>query len=262
MIKERVPSAERLLDILLLFRAHPEGITARTIMSDFGLSRSSTFRHLQTLKALRFIEPGRRSGEFVLGPAVEELSLIRSSHLSLPALARPAIERLAETTGESVLLTRRSGDGVVVIASVESSRVLRVSIAAAEGAPLHQGSFGKLHLALLDAPERDRVLARLAADGGIADAAAFRAELEQIRRAGHAFSDGEIEIGMSSLSVPVPVEGGPLVALSIAGPVFRITQTPLAALVRQLSAAAAEIAAELRRTRTADRARQGLGGAR
>mgnify|MGYP005850432381 CR=1 FL=1 len=262
MMKERVPSAERLLDILLLFRTHPEGIAARTLMTELGLSRSSAFRHLQTLKAMRFVEPGGRSGEFVLGPTVEELALIRASHRSLPALARPAMERLAEATGESVLLSRRSGDRVLVIASVESSRVLRVSIAAAEGAPLHQGSFGKLHLALLDGAERDRVLKRLAADGGIADVAAFRAELAQIRRSGHAFSDGEIEVGMSSLSVPVSVEGNPIAALSIAGPVFRITQAPVSALVRQLAAAAEEIAAELRRVGSGDSGRQGIRGAR
>jgi DNA-binding IclR family transcriptional regulator len=138
-----------------------------------------------------------------------------------------------------VLLTRRSAGRVTVIAAIDSPQTLRVVTDAARDQPLPVGSFGKLHMAWLRDAELDVLLGR--ADDG-ADRASLRATLAAIRSQGHARSDGEVEPGMSSLSVPILVGGDTLLAaLTLAAPTFRLPNPIARRLLPMLQDAARRI---------------------
>jgi len=236
---------ERAIDLLFLLREAPDGLTAPDIAERFDVSRSSAFRYLQVLKARGLVEPAGPPGRFRLGPAIGYLARGRVDEHALIDAARPLMRRLAEETGESVLLTRRQDDRVTVLTAIDSDRVIRASMAAAQDCPLHVGSFGKLHAAHLSDAELGRLVAAGALAGGT-DPAGLRDALTAIRRRGYAQSEGEIETGMSSVSVPVAgADGSMLAALSVAGPVFRLPQSLVPDLVRRLQATAAAIAARL-----------------
>jgi DNA-binding IclR family transcriptional regulator len=241
-------SFERSIDILLMFREVSDGVSARDIAEKFGVSRSSAFRYLQILRARDLVEPTAQPGVFRLGPAIVRLAQMRTSNRSLAEIADGPMRELAETTGESVLLTRRAGDAVVVLLSIDSARVIRVSIEAAQDSSLHVGSFGKLHLAYLPPDEIDRFLSRPlihVVNEAPLDRKRLRAELEQIRNRGFAVSEGEVEVGMSSVSVPVLSTNGEIVAaLSVAGPLFRLPQSMMPNLVRGLTEKSRRIAEE------------------
>ncbi len=241
-------SFERSIDMLLLFRDFPDGLNARDIAEKFNVSRSSAFRYLQILRSRDLIEPTAQPGAFRLGPMVVRLARARSANRTIGQIAEAPMRELAESTGESILLTRLVGDTVVVILSIDSPRVIRVSIEAAQDSSLHVGSFGKLHMAYLDTAQIDRLLAEPlvhAVTGLELDRARLRSELKQIRNRGYSVSDGEVEVGMSSVSVPVLSAKGDLIAsLSIAGPVFRLPQTLVPNLVRDLNEKARQIGEE------------------
>lgn len=241
-------SFERSIDMLLLFRDFPDGLSARDIAEKFDVSRSSAFRYLQILRARDLIEPTSQPGMFRLGPMIVRLARARSANRTLAQIAEAPMRELAETTGESILLTRRVGDTVLVILSIDSPRVIRVSIDAAQDSSLHVGSFGKLHMAYLEPDEIDRLLDQPlhhAVTGAELDIGRLRNELEQIRNRGYSVSDGEVEVGMSSVSVPVLSSKGELIAsLSVAGPVFRLPQTLIPNLVRDLTDKARQIGEE------------------
>lgn len=238
----RYSSLDRILDILLMFGESQGPLSVQRLSEAFRSSRSSTYRYVQILRKRGLIEETDVPGHFRLGPMVLRLARAFGGDAHLKSLAEPVLQELAGESGESVMLTKRSGSSVLVLASVDSAQIVRVNIETANNSPLHVGSFGKLHLAYLDAREVDRYLRhplRAVAPYTVTDPASLRAELDTIRAQGYALSDSEVEAGMRSLSVPVLDAFGNLAAvLTLAGPAFRMPLSPLRRQAARLTEAA------------------------
>ena len=155
-----------------------------------GLSRPTAHRLAQALEVHGFV--GRDGGgRFCLGP--------RLATAGLAALARPAMERLREATGESVQLYVRRGEHRVCVAALESPHGLRTIVEVGASLPLDRGSAGR---ALAAGP----------------------------RRPGHpgwAESVEERQRGVASVSAPVTdAQGRTVAAVSVSGPLERTTRRP------------------------------------
>lgn len=154
-----------------------------------GLSRATAHRLAVALEVHGLVRRDD-AGRFALGP--------RLTGRDLGVLARPALERLRDRTGESVQLYVRRGDRRVCLASLESPHGLRTIVAVGASLPLDAGSAGKVLR-------------------GDADAAA----------GGWAQSVEEREPGVASVSAPVRDPDGEVVAaVSVSGPVERTTRAP------------------------------------
>ena len=197
-------------------------VTVQQIGERFGSSRSCTYRDIGFLKGRGFIEEADSRGSFRLGPAIERLAN-SVSRRNLADVARPHLRHLAEMSRESVLLCRRSGTRVMMLAYVDSPQMLRVSMHAADNQALHSGSFAKLLLAYQNPAATERALIQpLRGAKPRAGVATLRYELKRIRDRGYAVSDSEVESGTRSLSVPVrTTEGDVLAALTVAAPASR-----------------------------------------
>lgn len=228
-------STERILDILLTFGETENTLSAQDIGRRFGLSRSSAYRYLQMLKQRGLIEEAVAAGHYGIGPKL--LRLIEQAHerRDLVTVARPYMEALAKRSGESVLLTRRVGHRVAVLAAIDSPQVIRVAMSAARDLPLTVGSFSKVHLAWLGDSDREAVLSESFATDSSDPAVRtqrLKRDLAKIREAGFATSEGEVETGMCSLSVPIVDRSGQLLAaLTVAGPSFRLRSTQIRELL-------------------------------
>jgi len=238
-------SLERILDVLLMFAENGGRLSVADVSGQYGMSRSSSYRYLQVLASRGLIEKSGEPGVFQIGSAVLQLARVRTTHRSLVDVAEPVMTALAEETGESVLLTARAKDRVAVIASIDSSRAVRVSMAAAKNSPLHVGSFGKLHMAYLENTEREALLGqqmRSQTTGDLIDPEALRHELVSIRNQGCATSEGEVEHGMYSISAPIMSRNGAMIAaVTLAGPSFRVAAAKGQALVSRVVQAANQI---------------------
>lgn len=244
--KPHSSSLERILDILLVFGEQPAGMTVRHIATAFATSRSSTYRYLQALRSRGLVEETNVPGHFRIGPAVVTLAQARTSQRNLAAVAEPVMRELAQATGESVLITRRAGDRVTVVASIDSPQMIRVSIAAARNSHVQFGSFGKLHMAYMRPAELETILARPLRPAAGAEAPldvdALRQELKTIRGQGYATSESEVELGMRSVSAPILSDAGALIAaLTVAGPSFRLSAGVTRQVLPQLIGAADRI---------------------
>jgi len=243
----RYSSLDRILDILLMFGENQAPLSVQRISEVFRSSRSSTYRYVQILRKRGLIEETAVPGHFRLGPMVMRLARAFGGDAQLKSLAEPVLNELASEFGESVMITKRNGNAVLVLASIDSPQIVRVNIAAANNSPLHVGSFGKLHLACLDAREVDRYLRQpllAVAPYTVTDPASLRAELEAIRAQGYALSDSEVEAGTRSLSVPLlDANGGIAAVLTLAGPALRLPLSPLRRQAGRRKAAATTISA-------------------
>jgi DNA-binding IclR family transcriptional regulator len=202
--------------------------TFTAIMQTSGLPRATTHRLVSELADHGFLLQVDGLG-YVLGPRLLELAATALRELPLRQLARPALEGLARTTGESAQLYVREGDERLCIDAAESDRELRTIVPVGVRLPLSKGSAGKVFLAW--SPP-----ASFAADERL------ERSLATTRRRGWADSQGEREPGVASVSAPVFSPGGSLLAaVSISGPISRLAPARAKALAPAVVEAARTI---------------------
>ena len=123
------------------------------------------------------------------------------AHRAWPEIARPALRALMQRTGETVFLGALGGDGtaVVFVDKVESEQVIRYAAGVGDRRALHATSSGKVILAFLPAPERERILRALPlkryTDRTVTSLPALRAALEEVRQTGVCVNLDELGAG-------------------------------------------------------------------
>ena len=222
--------------MLLLFDHHGPVLSALDVSERLAMPRSTTYRYLQSLRSYGLVEDDASSGGFRLGPRVLQLARMARRGLALPEVALPCMRDLADTTGEAVLLTRRSERQVVCVERVESRHRIRLSYERGTVLAAHAGASAKVLLAWLPGPELDELLAQAEltryTDRTVTDRAALRAELAAIRQAGYAVSNGEVDPGVRGVAAPIfGAEDQVLAGLSTVGPAFRLDDAALPGVV-------------------------------
>lgn len=238
-------TAHKVLDILTLFGPGTPVVTAPLVAARFRLSRSTTYRYLQLLKARGFLA-GAGAGGYRLGPQLAALGRLANGPGEIDEVALPVMRDLARQTGETILLTKELGDQVVTAQRVESARAVRVSFEPGVPRPLHAGASAKVLLAYLPAEAIEEILrrGRLArlTPRTITDPRRLRADLARIRGRGYAVTTGEVDEGVRGIAVPLRDPEGTVVAgLSLAGPAFRVKREHIPRILRQLRDAACRI---------------------
>lgn len=232
-------SAEKLLNLLMTFADLDGHVPIIKIRRHCGGSRSTTYRYLQTLKRFGLVEESEKDGYYRLGPSITRLAHSMLHERDFISRTQPIMRSLAVDTGESTLLSRRARDRIVVLAFVDSEKMLRVNMAAAENLPIHRGSFGKLYLAF-----DSRVRRQGASSSRRSQSVLTEQELNAIRRSGYSTSCGEVEVGAASISVPILSPSGDLfAALTVAGPSARLTQSAIRTYLPEVFRAARSITA-------------------
>src|SRR5688500_8616674 len=113
MVQQLSGSLDRGLAILIALGAGEA--SAAELARRQGVHRSTVVRLLQTLEGSGFVARVGASGRWTLGPTVLSLGGRALGRVDLGGRARPTMERLAAATGESVQLTVRSGDDMVLV---------------------------------------------------------------------------------------------------------------------------------------------------
>ena len=156
-------------------------------------------------------------GRFVLGPRIGELA-VAAGEDKLLAVAGPVLIALRDATKESVQLYRRQGDQRICVAGAERLTGLRDTVPVGSALTMKAGSAAQILLAW---EEPDRL------HRGVHGAKFTAADLSAVRRRGWAQSLGEREPGIASVSAPVRGAGDRVIAaISISGPIERLTRQP------------------------------------
>jgi DNA-binding IclR family transcriptional regulator len=158
-----------------------------------GLSRPTAHRLAVALEVHGVVRRDE-GGRFCLGLRLIGLGHEAAEAVPVWAAARPALAWLHEETGESVQLFVRDGDARVCVESIESARELRTIVPVGARLPLDAGSAGRV----------------LSTEGG-----RWVASVE------------EREAGVASVSAPVhDGRGRVMAAVSVSGPIQRLTRRP------------------------------------
>lgn len=202
-----------------------------------GLARPTAHRLAVALEHHRFV--GRDlQGRFILGQRLAELASAAGEDRLL-ATASPILARLRDITGESSQLYRRQGGVRVCVAAADRPSGLRDSIPVGSQLSMQAGSAAQVLLAWED-PERIQE--------DLTEANFSAVALAAVRRNGWAQSVAERESGVASVSAPVRSPGGKVIAaVSVSGPIERLTRQPGRLHAAAVMAAAERLSEVLRR---------------
>ena len=181
-----------------------------------GLARPTVHRLALALVHHRLVSRDMQ-GRFVLGRRLVELAAAAGED-RLIASAGPVLLSLRDATGESAQVFRRQGDARVCVASAERPVGLRDTIPVGTQLSMKAGSAAQVLLAWED---HERLLE------GLRGARFTPTVLAGVRRRGWGQSLGEREPGVASVSAPVRGPSGRVIAaVSISGPIERLSRQP------------------------------------
>jgi DNA-binding IclR family transcriptional regulator len=188
------------------------------LVSTTGLKRPTVHRLVLALERLRLLARDAQ-GRFILGPRLGLMAL-EACRDHLATTSEPVLNELRDMTGASARLYRRRGYMRICVAeaALAGNPVAQDRVPVGAALPMNAGPVSQVLLAW----ERPEDLYE-----GLRGAQFTAATLSGVRRQGWAQSVGGREHGIAAVAAPVRGPGGRVVAaLSISGPVGRMTSTP------------------------------------
>ena len=230
---------------LLLVIADRGALRADELATLLDMPQSTAYRYLRTLTEFGFVD--RHDGRYRLGPKLVIGSGSRVTSDLLIRLSEPILRTLVESQGETAVVMRRVGLTAMCLHQHESRHGIRVALEPGATYPLHAGAGARVLLSF--AP--DDIVEEIVAQGiepltaTTPSETPLRDSLQEIRRTGIAFSEGELIDGSVSVAVPVFRGDGIVGALALWGPHARCTSAWKDRATDALRRAARSLTAEL-----------------
>lgn len=171
------------------------------------LPKPTVYRMLAMLEGaqLAIREPGLR--RYVPGPRLSRLARDVMVNATYQAARHAILDRLVAEIGETCNFTMLDGASVIYLDRVEAAWPLRMNLSSGSRVPLHCTASGKLLVAMLPKPVRERLVATLVltpfTETTITARKRFEVELAHIRAQKFATDNQEFHAGLVCVSVPV-----------------------------------------------------------
>jgi len=221
-----VDAVTRALRILKVFNHRTPTLALSQIAQKTDMAKSTTLRMLVTLVEEGYIcvDADKR---YSLGPEVYRLGRCYVDGFNLERHIRPVMKSLVDETSESISFFQQVGDKRMCLFREDSSQVLIEHVAEGGTVDLDRGAAG-------------RVLLDFQHVGG------YEPALKEQRMALPYQSLGERDAGIGGIAVPVFSSLQGLVgALTISGPVMRLSQERMTELAPHLYRAAAKLSSAM-----------------
>jgi IclR family transcriptional regulator, acetate operon repressor len=213
------------------------------LAADGGLPRSTAARLAATLERRGLLRRG--AGGFLQpGPVLVDYAR-RGARGDLTELAQPVLERLAARSGETVNLVVAAGGGAACVAQADGRFLLGGSNWVGRTIPFHCSAGGKALLAFgAAALPQGRLERRTAKTVTTRDA--LERDLAATRARGWSTIVDELEEGLAGVGAPVlGRDGRAAAALTIYGPIVRLTDERIPELGAALVAEASALSSQL-----------------
>lgn len=241
-------TADRAIEILLLFTEQSPVWTAPEIAAHFDMPRSTIYRYLGSLRSHALIVQDSR-GSYTLGPRLLHMSQVARAVNPVVSVALPHMRELVERFKENVVLSERIGTEIIGLERLQSPHQIVLKSSRTHLLPWPATASAKVFLAFATEADRTQILAALTPTAytrrTLGDLPALEQHLEQVRAQGHAESDEERDEGVWGAAVPVWSQGLCRYALSLVGPKFRAPAALRAEMVRALLQAGQTISSGL-----------------
>lgn len=237
-----VQSVDRALYALELLARHGEaGVT--DLATEIGVHKSTAFRLLGALEERELVEQAHERGKYRLGFGILRLASAVSGRLDVTQQGREICERLAGEVGETVNIAVLRSHYAVNVDQARGPSAVGTHNWVGELTPLHATSSGKVLLAFMSSQARRELLesaglARFTART-ITSIDELDRHLSSVARDGYVVSLEELEHGLNAVAAPIRDHTGVVVAaLSVSGPVYRLTEERVLEIAPAVASAA------------------------
>lgn len=243
-------SLRKALDIIEII-AQAGSMGVRELAARTGFPPATAHRILATLLERNYLSQNPSNKSYALSTRFLEFADSAQQQIDLVPISHPHLEKLCAQTHENANLCVREGLMVVYIDHVYSrEHMLQTFTRLGARVPLYATGVGKLFLSHMQASEIEVYLSETElkrfTHHTITDKKRLLEELAQIRSAGYALDNQEMELGVRCVAAPVFRHKGVLAAaISVSGAQQWISMKRIAPLSKQVMACAARISADL-----------------
>lgn len=238
------------LKILENLVAAQSGKGVTELSRDLGLTKSNTFRLLQTLVTLGYV---KHSADKTYAATLKTWQVGRASieNLNLRELAAPEMKYLSDETGETIYLAVLENHAVIYIDKVESLKPIRSWNPIGGSAPIHCVGTGKAILAANYGTMRDSVMDKLTkhTDKTHTTITSLDDDMKLTLKRGYAFDTGEFRDRILSFGAAITLPNGEAIAaLGISLPNINLQQGGESQIGEAVSHAARNVSEKLARS--------------
>ena len=245
-----IGSIDRALQIFQLFQQEKKELSVTQISKKMCIHKSTVCRTLETLESRGFVRQNQETGKYWLGLSIYALGMLFRQQEPLQKLAYPYAKALAERFNEGVHITvlQRNGGPYpqhIVLEKIQSQQVLNLAPPVGSVSPSYCSASGKCLMAYADdaflRQYENCILPRFT-EHTVTDWNLLRQELSQIHTDGYAVDREELEIGLTCIAAPIFGENHEITAaISLYGPVTRISERELPEIIAAVKETAEEI---------------------
>ncbi|CCQ37865.1 IclR family transcription regulator [Natronomonas moolapensis 8.8.11] len=234
MDDDRVRATETSIRMLegLIDLGGEAGITE--LATHLSVAKSTVYKHLNTLESSGLVV--KHGDSYRIGLRALEFGGYAQRYDGVYDTARPQLRKMADETGELAnLMFEEDGWGVYVHTS-RGEDAVDIDTQTGRRAHLHATGLGKAILATLPEERVEEIVDSRGLPGvtehTITDRTELLAELEKIRAAGIAYDREECVEGMACIARPLSTPSERPAAISITGPVSRVSSGGTEATIR------------------------------
>jgi IclR family acetate operon transcriptional repressor len=241
-----VQSVQRAFDLLEIVAQGGGQMAIGELAAASGTPLPTIHRLVRTLVGRGYMRqlPNRR---YALGLRLVPLGVAANAVVGLNSAA--VLQGLVDELGETANLAILSGDHAEYVAQVPSRHAMRMFTEIGHRVELHCTGVGKALLAQLDHAQVCAIVRRVGMPAYTAHTltteSALLASLAAIREQGYSLDEEEQEAGVRCVAVSIPAGIASGMAVSVSGPLTRMTDEVVARAVPLLRAAASALGQQI-----------------
>jgi len=248
-IDPALPTAIVSLQVIQALAQSPQGLGVTQLSQHLGIPKARTHRHLSALREHGYLVQDPRTNQYRVGWQLYLLGMECVRRFDLTVLAQPALQRLRDTVGQTVVIASYSEQEVVVIDVLRGTSPLAITLRPGSHFGLNSSAQGKLVLSYGPPALRTAYLSRplpQETPHTISTLDQLHAELDLVRKRGWADAPEELFTGINAVAAPLLQTGGNLFGtLALVGSIHYLPATPDPVTINALRRAAGEISTML-----------------
>jgi IclR family KDG regulon transcriptional repressor len=238
------------IEIFDLFLKKRDSLDVHELADSLHMPKSTAYAYLAFLKDSRFLDMADKQGRYRLGLRFLDYASIIRNQFEVTSVALPYMRELSKLLRDTIILTVKRGEYSYIVGKVEHDVGLVYVRNIGDCLPLYCGASSKIHLAHMTDYDIDQYLGNTELKKHCKHTITSRSklfeDLKKIRRVGYAFSNQEIDIGVSGVAAPIlDGEREVVASICVVGPVNKINRKNLGSIAGAVINSARAVSREM-----------------
>lgn len=247
-----INSIEKALDLIEFLSDNEKEMGITEIGKTLNIGLSTVYRILTILKNRGYIFQNKKTSKYILGCKLYVLGSKVQAKPNLTELAMPFLQKLSQSTKETINFGILEGRNVVCLSKIESPEALKADIKIGGKLPANCSALGKSLLAYLPEDEfqilynRNNKKLPVFTPNSISSIGKLKKCLKEVKKRGYSIDVEEFKIGINCIGTAIINNKGKVIAgISVTGPSSRFNLTIMKKVKNTLINISKEISKQL-----------------